>query len=476
MKFTGLFLLILCLSLTAQAQVPSAINFQGNLTAPGTGNAVADGSYDMDFALFDSDAGGAQLWSESQSGVPVQGGLFNVILGSVNQLEPFIFEQPVWLEIIVSGETLSPRIELAATAYSINSANTQSYESPYTSIPSVGPAYIAGDTSTQNYPYGPPTIDLAIDDNDTGFDVVGDGDLSFYTNGQERMVLDYIGSLYMGTPISGGAGLKFEINYDDIGTDWGGMYLSNSATTARPYYGYANGNGLAYTYLDGVDGNKWKLYNSGEHLTVQPNGNVGIGTPSPTERLSVNGNIVSNGVVLGNDFNYNAPVTKYLSIPSAAFILGQTTYNTPVSDNDSDGQVNTHNSVRNIYRTQSSAHYGSVGGGDNTVAAYMYAPVYLPQDAVIKTIESLVFESNATYDVSVSLHSTPFGVQNTGTEEAIATTTGTPGHIVISSTDLNILIDNENNAYYLRFDTRQNTSGSMVIYHVRITYEVSSVD
>ena len=476
MKLTGLFLLLFSLVFTLQAQVPSAINFQGNLTDPGTGNAVSDGAYNMDFALFDANAGGTQLWSESQPGVPVQGGIFNVILGSVNQLDPSVFSQPVWLEITVGGELLDTRIELAATAYSINSANTESYESPYTNIPSVGPAFIAGDTSTQNYQFGPPTIDLAIDDNDTGFDVLGDGDLSFYTNGQERMVLDFVGSLYMGTPISGGAGLKFEINFDDIGTDWGGMYLSNSATTARPYYGYANGSGLSYTYLDGADGNKWKLYNSGDHLTVQPNGNVGIGTTTPADKLSVNGNIASNGVFLGNSFNFNAPVTKYLSIPAAAFILGQTTYNTQVSDNDSDGQVNTHTSVRNIYRTQSAAHYASVGGGDNTVAAYMYAPVYLPQDAVIKTIESLVFESNSTYDVSVSLHSTPFGVQNTGTEEAIATTTGTPGHILISSTGLNIPVDNENNAYYLRFDTRQNTSGSMVIYHVRITYEVSSVD
>ncbi|MEQ8553360.1 MAG: hypothetical protein RIC06_22180 [Cyclobacteriaceae bacterium] len=457
MKLTGLLLLTICLVFALRAQVPSAINFQGNLTDPLTGNAIVDGSYDMNFALFDADVLGSQLWSESQLGVSVQSGLFNVILGSVNQLEPFVFDQPVWLEITVSGETLSPRIELAATAYSINSANTQSYESPYTSIPSVGPAYIAGDTSTQNYPFGPPTIDLAIDDNDTGFDVLGDGNLSFYTNGQERMTLDFLGSLYMGTPISGGSGLKFEINYDDIGTDWGGMYISNSATTARPYYGYANGNGLAYTYLDGVDGNKWKLYNSGEHLTVQPNGNVGIGTTTPTEKLSVNGKVIANDTVKAVGFKYNTSRTLYYNLSPQEFVL------------------NTNNtSLRWIASSNTNFIYmAATGGAGADVGAI--APLHLPQGAIITGIRANVYDGDITYDLSMDLARKPAGgsASNIFVIASTPPTSGSPGFTSIQLTGLSVQVNNATNSYHLVFRTRDNNPTLLVLYDVQVTYTVN---
>tara|TARA_Y100001980_G_C14556802_1_gene350518 strand:+ start:4792 stop:6183 length:1392 start_codon:yes stop_codon:yes gene_type:complete len=458
MKFTGLLLLTFCLVFALKAQVPSAINFQGNLSDPGTGNAIVDGSYDMDFALFDADVLGSELWSESQLGVSVQGGLFNVILGSVNQLEPFVFDQPVWLEITVSGETLSPRIELAATAYSINSANTQSYESPYTSIPSVGPAYIAGDTSTQNYPYGPPTIDLAIDDNDTGFDVLGDGDLSFYTNGQERMVLDYVGSLFMGTPISGGSGLKFEINYDDIGTDWGGMYISNSSTTARPYYGYANGNGLAYTYLDGADGNKWKLNNNGIHLTVQPNGNVGIGTINPPEKLSVSGNIASSDTVKADVFAYNSEKIKYYSISPREFREYQVNHN-PTST-----------ATSFPYITGFYYLYGT-GGTIGSSVIDLLAPVHLPQGAIIKDISVYLYDNDATYNIYGSYL---YGVQLSNGSAIISPSIGSPTTESTSVQEmtyigLNHVVDNSANSYWL-YVYMPNAGIGLRIYGAKISY------
>lgn len=458
MKLTGLFLLLFSLVFTLQAQVPSAINFQGNLTDPGTGNAVSDGAYNMDFALFDANAGGTQLWSESQPGVPVQGGIFNVILGSVNQLDPSVFSQPVWLEITVGGELLDTRIELAATAYSINSANTESYESPYTNIPSVGPAFIAGDTSTQNYQFGPPTIDLAIDDNDTGFDVLGDGDLSFYTNGQERMVLDFVGTLYMGTPISGGSGLKFEINFDDKGTDWGGMYLSNSATTARPYYGYANGNGLAYTYLDGANGNKWKLYNNGEHLTVQPNGNVGIGTTSPNERLSVNGNIASADTVKADVFAYNSEKIKYYSISPREFREYQVNHN-PTST-----------ATSFPYITGFYYLYGT-GGTIGSSVIDLLAPVHLPHGAIIKDISVYLYDNDATYNIYGSYL---YGVQLSNGSAIVSPSIGSPTTESTSVqemtyTGLNHQVDNSANSYWL-YVYLPNAGSGLRIYGAKISY------
>ncbi|MEQ8880531.1 MAG: hypothetical protein RLQ12_12900, partial [Cyclobacteriaceae bacterium] len=115
------------------------MNFQGNLTDPGTGSAIADGDYDIDFSLWDADVSGTSFWSETQLGVTVINGIFNVKLGSVNPLVPADFAGPLWLEITISAETLSPRIELSSAAYSLNSSNTSSYVTPYTSIPAEVP-------------------------------------------------------------------------------------------------------------------------------------------------------------------------------------------------------------------------------------------------------------------------------------------------------------------------------------------------
>jgi hypothetical protein len=81
---------------------------------------------------------------------------------------------------------------------------------------------------------------------------------------------------------------------------YGGMYME-TAGVGLPFYGYAmNGAGYAWTYLDGNDGNKWKLYNGGVWLTVTTAGNLGINHNNPSERLHVNGNILATGTITPN--------------------------------------------------------------------------------------------------------------------------------------------------------------------------------
>lgn len=61
--------------------VPGLISYQGFL-ADGNGDPVADGSYPMNFAIYDAGSGGTLVWAESQSSVAVSGGFFAVMLGS----------------------------------------------------------------------------------------------------------------------------------------------------------------------------------------------------------------------------------------------------------------------------------------------------------------------------------------------------------------------------------------------------------
>ncbi len=70
---------------------------------------------------------------------------------------------------------------------------------------------------------------------------------------------------------------------------FGGMYVETSGS-GKPFYGYAQNSGLdAYHFVDGEDGDKWKLWVGAIRMTVTTLGRVGIGTQDPTHLLHVNG-------------------------------------------------------------------------------------------------------------------------------------------------------------------------------------------
>jgi hypothetical protein len=82
----------------------------------------------------------------------------------------------------------------------------------------------------------------------------------------------------------------FGVQAPVAGFSYGGMYINTASATGRPFYGYALGGAtVAWHYIDGFDGNKWKLNYAGDRLTVTSGGLVGIGTTAPDALLSVNG-------------------------------------------------------------------------------------------------------------------------------------------------------------------------------------------
>ena len=104
--------------------IPNKISYQGLLTTA-SGVPATDGSYDLTFQLFTAPSGGVALWTEAQTGVSVQKGTFNVLLGSVTPLAQ-IFSQPLFLQVtatagpgIGGAVVFSPRNELASAAYSL---------------------------------------------------------------------------------------------------------------------------------------------------------------------------------------------------------------------------------------------------------------------------------------------------------------------------------------------------------------------
>jgi hypothetical protein len=100
--------------------VPSLINYQGVLK-DSTG-VPYHGPATMIFSIWDDSTEGNKLWEETHPVVEVSHGLFNVLLGSIdNPIPDSVFEQPnAWLDVLVNGSQLSPRGRIASVGYAFS--------------------------------------------------------------------------------------------------------------------------------------------------------------------------------------------------------------------------------------------------------------------------------------------------------------------------------------------------------------------
>ena len=129
-----------CLSLSVililMAAVPKVLNYQGKLLdSDGVG---VNATLNMTFKLYTTETGGTAIWMEEHNeanAVPVSKGLFSVELGSIVPFPPTVdFSTPYWLEIVVNGETMGPREKLTSAPYSIRSEYSEYTEKAIQSV------------------------------------------------------------------------------------------------------------------------------------------------------------------------------------------------------------------------------------------------------------------------------------------------------------------------------------------------------
>jgi hypothetical protein len=124
MKQLILFLCVI-IALSAYAQMPRTLNYQGTLATGST--PVPDGNYNVTFRLYTASSGGSAVWTEAQL-VSARNGVFNAVLGKIVAL-PASFNITYWLSLQVGADPeLSPRLEMTGVSYSMHSAASDSAE------------------------------------------------------------------------------------------------------------------------------------------------------------------------------------------------------------------------------------------------------------------------------------------------------------------------------------------------------------
>lgn len=136
----------LLLAGTAWAGVPMVLNYHGRLFDQG-GQPV-NGNLAVQVALFGSEIGGSQVYTQSIGNVLVRDGLYNFTWGDA-YLETVLTNTPeCWMEITIGGSVLSPRQRFDSVPYAVRAASASQLTVPLASVPEGGIAIWSGSLAT----------------------------------------------------------------------------------------------------------------------------------------------------------------------------------------------------------------------------------------------------------------------------------------------------------------------------------------
>ncbi|MEA2097255.1 MAG: DUF1566 domain-containing protein [Candidatus Cloacimonadota bacterium] len=300
--------ILLFISMCLWAQVPQTIDYQGRL-ADNNGNYLNE-IVTVDFLIYDAEVDGTLLWSETQD-VSTANGIFHVLLGSTVSFPTDLFDNDeCWLELVVDGETLSPRTLISSVPYAIKAETAYTVKVPLNltgNVASPNSVIKAENTGTGYGVYGAANGFGVYGLHPSGnYGYIGSSDFGVF--GSSSGNFGYLGSTsygVYGNSSSNWAGYfdgKMHIsNMVGIGTTNPGRMLTVNSTGADPIQWQVNSSIVGQLGSNGSGAGGLYLYDNGPIAAqVSANGysyfnggNVGIGTATPTSELTVAGVIES---------------------------------------------------------------------------------------------------------------------------------------------------------------------------------------
>lgn len=262
------------------------INFQARLLQ-GSGAIVPDGTYDIEFNLYENSTGGSSLWTEDHS-VTVKAGYLSVYLGSDQAFPVLDWSDDKYLTMNVEGDgEMTPRLLLTAVPYAFAAGNSAQ-------LGGVNAANYARRDAANTFTGAPnsftPNNGTAIFQNSTA----ANGLLELTTANTRRALTVKTGSSTNLT-IWGTGGIE------SMGAAIFGDYLQVSGTTNASSFAGSLGVGTATpttaklvvkSTTSNSSSAALNVTNSSDSslLYVRSDGNIGVGTTSPgSYRLNVQG-------------------------------------------------------------------------------------------------------------------------------------------------------------------------------------------
>lgn len=253
-SFTMMILAILAGSLSAQ-KIPQVIFYQGYLT-DNNGDPINQ-NHAMTFRIYTALTGGEKRWEEVNSSIPVNRGVFSILLGSQNPIPMDIFSDKMrFLEIVIGNETLSPRQQIASVPYAYTAGSVQGSANVFPTQGNVG----IGTTNPQS----------ALDVRGKQFSI----GTAMYSDGNSPSGKSIVGTDGVNTDLAAATDDKGSVRILDGNGD-GALAISNWENSR----------------LDSYKNKKTK--ESSDLILQNDGGNVGIGLDNPTAKLQVKGSIHS---------------------------------------------------------------------------------------------------------------------------------------------------------------------------------------
>lgn len=321
-----LFVMLLAAAPMATADVPNQMNYQGQLTDDL--GAPLDTIVSMTFTVYNDSGGGMVLWTETQTGVEVSGGLFNVLLGSDPPIPDTVFADDwTWLGIqIGSDPEITPLTKLVTVPYAFRVATVDG---------STG-GVISGDVSIQS------DLDLNGDLRVTGKATIGPGHTNTGTN-------------------------SFVAGQTNTVSNWGSTVGGGSSNVASEMYATVSGGGTnqasgEYSSVGGgalnIAGGPYSAVGGGENNTASgDNATVGGG---------VNNSATGSATVGGGDSNIASGLYSTISGGLSDTASGEFSTVGGGHDNTAGGHGAT---IGGGWENRADSSGATIGGGSNNTVS-----------------------------------------------------------------------------------------------------------